>query len=205
VLDVACGEGFYTRMIRQRGAGRVTGVDLSQGMIKLAQTQEERHRLGIEYVVADARDLSDADEFDLTVAAYLLNYAQTREELQGMCDGIARSLKSGGRFVTVNCNPALAFRTAPSYRKYGFETSVVGDWQQGTPIKWTFHLSDGLFDIENYHLDVAVHEEAFRNAGFREVRWHAPKLSPEGLLENDREFWSSLMNHPPMTFIECIK
>src|SRR5215813_6463349 len=27
VLDVGCGEGFYTRMIRERGAARVTGID----------------------------------------------------------------------------------------------------------------------------------------------------------------------------------
>ena len=26
VIDVACGEGFYTRMIRQRGAAKVSGV-----------------------------------------------------------------------------------------------------------------------------------------------------------------------------------
>jgi len=58
VLDVACGEGFYTRMIRERGAARVTGVDLSQGMIDLARSQEARHEIGIDYVVGDARELS---------------------------------------------------------------------------------------------------------------------------------------------------
>ena len=205
VLDVACGEGFYTRMIRQRGAARVTGIDLSQGMINLAQSQEDRHQLGIEYLVADARELSNTDPFDLTVAAWLLNYARNRDELQAMCDGIVRSLKPGGRFVTINCNPAQNFTAVPSYRKYGFETKVVGDWKEGAPITWTFHLSDGPFDLENYHLDVSIHEEAFRKAGFREVRWHAPKLSPEGLTAHDPEFWSSLMDYPPMTFIECVK
>lgn len=29
VLDVACGEGFYTRLLRHRGAARMAGVDLS--------------------------------------------------------------------------------------------------------------------------------------------------------------------------------
>lgn len=205
VLDVACGEGFYTRMIRQRGAARVTGVDLSQGMIDLARTQEARHQLGIEYVVNDARELSYSEQFDLIVAAYLLNYARTREELQAMCDGIFRSLKPGGRFVTVNCNPAMTFPTAPSYRKYGFETSVAGDWLEGAPIKWTFYLNDGSFDIENYHLNVGAHEEAFRKAGFLECRWHPPQLSPDGIVENDRDFWSTLLDFPPMTFIECLK
>lgn len=205
VLDVACGEGFYTRMIRQRGAARVVGVDLSHGMIDLADRQEAQHQLGIEYVVGDARELVGTDQFDLVVAAYLLNYARHRDELQSMCDGIARSLKPGGRFITVNGNPSQSFPTAPSYRKYGFETSVEGEWQEGVPIKWTFHLSDGPFDIENYHLNVATHEESFRQAGFREIRWHAPKLSPDGLLANDIEYWSDLLSSPPVTFIECVK
>lgn len=205
VLDVACGEGFYTRMIRQRRAERVVGVDLSRGMIDLARRQEIQHQLGIEYVVGDARELDGTDTFDLVMAAYLLNYARNRDELQSMCDGIARSLKPGGRFITVNCNPSLLFPTAPSYRKYGFETTVEGEWQEGTPIKWTFHLSDGPFDIENYYLSVATHEASFRHAGFTEIRWHAPRLSPEGLLENSLEYWSDLLSSPPMTFIECVK
>ena len=29
VLDLACGEGFYTRLIKKAGADRVVGVDLS--------------------------------------------------------------------------------------------------------------------------------------------------------------------------------
>ncbi|HWB14210.1 MAG TPA: class I SAM-dependent methyltransferase [Pirellulales bacterium] len=205
VLDVACGEGFYSRMLRKRGARRVKGVDLSQGMIELARKQEREHQLGIEYLVADARELPASDEFDLVVAAYLLNYASTRDELGAMCHGIARSLKPGGRFVTVNSNPAIAFPKAPDYRRYGFETSVPGGWQEGAPIKWTFYLSDGTFEIENYYLNVAAHEEAFRQAGFREVRWHAPRLSPDGAMPNDGDFWSSFMDFPPVAFIECLK
>jgi SAM-dependent methyltransferase len=205
VLDVACGEGFYTRMIRERGAARVIGVDLSQGMIALARTQEAQHRLGIEYLVGDARNLPDAGPFDLAVAAYLLNYARDRQELQAMYNGIARSLRPGGRFVTVNGNPALAFAGAPSYRPYGFETRVHGAWQEGAPIIWTFHLSDGAFDIENYHLSTATHEAACRRAGFREIHWHAARLSPEGLRAHDPSFWATFLGNPPIAFIECVK
>ncbi len=39
VVDLACGEGFYTRLLRQRGAARVVGVDLSQSMIALARSE----------------------------------------------------------------------------------------------------------------------------------------------------------------------
>jgi len=205
VLDLACGEGFYTRLIRHRGAARVRGLDLSEGMIALAQSQEALQPLGVTYAVADARELSDEDPVDLTVAAYLLNYARTREELQSMCDGIARSLKPGGRFVTVNTNPALDLTAAPSYRPYGFEATAAGPWQDGTPIQWTFHLEDGPFAIENYHLGVAAHEEAFDRAGFSQVRWHTPVLSPDALEDYDTQYWSTFIGFPPVTFIECIR
>lgn len=205
VLDIACGEGFYTRLIRELGATRVTGIDLSQGMIDLARSQEAEHQQGIEYIVGDARELPGTDQYDLAVAAWLLNYARNRSELQSMCDGIAGALKPGGRFVTVNCNPAQTFPTAPSYRQYGFEITVAGEWQEGAPVRWRFHLDDGYIDLENYHLNIATHEAAFRQAGFREIIWHTPQLSPEGLQEHDPEFWASLMDRPPMTFIECVK
>ena len=44
---------------------------------------------------------------------------------------------------------------------------MVGDWQQGTPIQRTLHLSDDPFDIENFHLNVTVHKEAFRKTSVR--------------------------------------
>lgn len=53
VIDIACGDGFYTRMIRQRGAAKVTGVDLSEKMVGLARASEAQQRLGIDYIVGD--------------------------------------------------------------------------------------------------------------------------------------------------------
>jgi toxoflavin synthase len=205
VVDVACGEGYYTRLLRARGASRARGIDLSARMIELARAQEAQHSLGIQYRVGDARDLGLAPEHDLAVAAYLLNYARDRAELGAMCRSLARCLKPGGRFVTVNQSATLDFRSAPSYRAYDFETTATGQWREGTPITWTFHLDDGPFSIENYHLDVATHEEELRLAGFREVRWHAPRLSPEGESTFGREFWATFMDQSPITFIECSK
>jgi toxoflavin synthase len=204
-LDMACGEGFYTRMIRQRGAAKVTGVDLSEGMIELARKQEKQHNQGIDYLVGDAREVNLPEACDLVIAAYLLNYAQSRKDLQAMCDAIARCLKPGGRFVTVNSSPSLEFPKAPSYRKYGFDTKSVGPWQEGAPITWTFYLEDGSFEIENYYLDRAIHEAAFRAAGFRQVRWHEPQVSPEGEAEFGKPFWADFLTHPPITLIEGVK
>ena len=205
VIDIACGEGFYTRMLRHRGGAQVTGVDLSREMINLARASEAEQRLGIDYRVGDARNLGLDASYDIAVAAYLLNYAHDRAELAAMCNGIARCLKPGGRFVTVNCNPENYFPTAPSYRKYGFETTPVGEWREGTPITWHFFLEDGReFEIENYYLSIQTHEELLRAAGFRDIRWHRAELSPEGEKSYGREFWRDMIDRPPLICIEAL-
>jgi ubiquinone/menaquinone biosynthesis C-methylase UbiE len=205
VVDVACGDGYYTRLLRASGASKVRGVDLSARMVELARAQEAERPLGIEYLVGDARDLGLAPEHDVAVAAYLLNYARDRAEIGAMCRSLARCLKLGGRFVTVNQSATLDVRSAPSYRTYGFETTAAGEWREGTPITWTFYLDDGPFSIENYHLDAATHEEELRSAGFTEVRWHAARLSPEGESAYGREFWATFLARSPISFIECVK
>jgi 2-polyprenyl-3-methyl-5-hydroxy-6-metoxy-1,4-benzoquinol methylase len=40
VLDLACGFGFYPRLLKQHGAAQVVGVDISPEMIRLATQQE---------------------------------------------------------------------------------------------------------------------------------------------------------------------
>jgi ubiquinone/menaquinone biosynthesis C-methylase UbiE len=205
VVDLACGEGYYTRRLRQRGAARALGVDLSEQMVKLARRQEAEHPIGVEYTVGDGRALQLGEQCDVAVAAYLLNYARDRQELAAMCRSVAGALKPGGRFVAVNTSPGMDFRAAPSYRPYGFETRMEGGPEEGTPIVWTFHLDSGSFSIENYFIDVPTHEEAFRSAGFREVRWHRPRLSPEGAAEHGRDFWTTFLDRPPIMFTECVK
>jgi ubiquinone/menaquinone biosynthesis C-methylase UbiE len=102
VLDLACGEGFYSRRIKKNGAKQVIGVDLSEKMIELARKREAQDQLGISYTVGDITELGKIGNFDLVVASYLLNYAQTKEHLLDMCRTIFTNLKPGGCFVSVN-------------------------------------------------------------------------------------------------------
>jgi ubiquinone/menaquinone biosynthesis C-methylase UbiE len=203
LLDVACGEGFYTRLLKGQGASAATGVDLSERMIELARSQETAEPRGIRYEVADAVAMQFDTQFDVAVAAYLLNYARNRAELLAMCRGLFRSLRPGARFVTVNSSPLLDFRRAPSFRKYGFETRMADGAAEGAPITWTFHLADGSFSIENYFLDRQTHEDALREAGFREIRWHEPRLDPAGAERFGADFWNDFLSHSPIALIEC--
>jgi toxoflavin synthase len=95
VLDVACGDGHYTRAMKRQGAARVMGVDSSPMMITYATREEEAHPLGIEYVVGEAEAMERLGAFDLVTAAYLLVYATSRDQLAAMCQAVVKQLKRG--------------------------------------------------------------------------------------------------------------
>jgi ubiquinone/menaquinone biosynthesis C-methylase UbiE len=203
VVDLACGEGHYTRMLPSLGSVKVMGVDRSEGMIALARDQESAHPLGIEYLVQDCRSLSLPVAFDVATAAYLLNYAQSKEELTEMVQGIAKCLKPGGRFVTMNSNPDLEFERGATYLKYGFEIRGSANRQEGMPYTLVFHLDEGPVEIENYWLPASAYEEALRSAGFVDVQWHRPRISPIAEVGHDPEYWRDFLDHPPVIGIEC--
>lgn len=207
VVDVACGEGFFTRQLCEAGAAQVVGVDLSEQMIALAREQEARKPLGIEYRVEDARVPGPPQAFDLAVAAWLLVYARTREELGAMCRGVARRLAPGGRFVTLTANPDLVRWQSrpPNYRTYGFDIRLPVSVCEGAPIVWTIHLDDSSFEIENYYLPMAAHESAFHEAGFRNVSVHLPTLAPHPQGADEGDNWAEMLTYPPMILIEGVK
>jgi 2-polyprenyl-3-methyl-5-hydroxy-6-metoxy-1,4-benzoquinol methylase len=69
-------------------------------MIGLARASEAQEPLGIDYIVGDGRDLEVAADYDLAVAAYFLNYAHDRAELNAMCS--AKRIGPGGRVVATD-------------------------------------------------------------------------------------------------------
>lgn len=207
VLDLACGEGHYTRRVKQRGAGRMVGVDISQGMIDLALKQEAARPLGIEYVTEDAKKLSLPEKFDLVIASYLINYAENEAELAAMAAGIARHLKPGGRFVTVNNNPGQPVATYGSERPYGFIKELKGGKQvPGAPVVYTCFLEGNqTVTFENYYLSETTHEQVFKAAGFTNVRWHPVTLAPEGERDQGRAFWQAFLDAQPIICLEATK
>lgn len=97
VLDLACGEGIYSRQIMAAGAMSVTGVDISAEMIALAEQEERRNPQGNQYVVGDASHCKSEQPFDRVLCSYFLNYAKTWDEIQTYCRAIYDNLKPGGK------------------------------------------------------------------------------------------------------------
>ena len=204
ILDLACGEGFYSRKFKDQGAAKVVGVDISQKMIELAREEETRKFQNIEYILGDVLELGEIGSFDLVVASYLLNYARSSEELLKMCKSIFANLKPGGRFVTINSNPSQAPVSYLKTEKYGFIKSIDSPLIEGTPIKYTF-INNHKFTFDNYYLSIPTHEWAFQSVGFKEVRWQSPIVSPDGIKEFGQEFWQDFLDSVPIIGIECFK
>jgi len=84
-------------------------------------------------------------------------------------------------------------------------SNFIGTLREGTPITLTFSFDGQQFSFDNYYLSQATYEWAFRTVGFKEVRWHQPMLSPEGVQKFGKEFWQDFLDYLPIVGIECLK
>jgi toxoflavin synthase len=202
-LDLACGEGFYSRLLRAWGAGDVVGVDLSPNMIELARRQEAARPLGIRYHIQDARALDLGRQFDLVFAAFLFNHARDFDELLEMARAAVRHLAPDGRLVAVNSRgdqPASAY---PKITKYGFSKSTPGELVEGAPITITFHVDNGDFSVVNTCLYQSTMARGLTAAGLRRQAWQQPLVSPEGVARFGEGYWKDFIEEPALIFLEA--
>ena len=206
VLDLACGEGIYSRVLRRAGAARVVGVDLSAGMVALASEEEKREPLGCEYVVGDAACVQGLGEFDVVLGSYLLNYAESSEKLRKFASTILAHLKPGGRFVGINDNPAQCPTTYPTCQQYGFTKTTPSERVEGDAITYTFGTADGgTFQFDNYYLHPETISSVFRETGFAQFTWEGPWLAPGAENAFAPGYWADFMMHPPVIGVSATR
>ncbi|WP_330331897.1 class I SAM-dependent methyltransferase [Streptomyces sp. NBC_00536] len=99
-LDLCCGTGAGTGMLRRLCRDRVTGVDLSAGMLARARLAHPGSPGGVEFVRADARALPDAfaDSYDLTVSFGAFGHFLPAER-PALFASVHRALRPGGLFA----------------------------------------------------------------------------------------------------------
>jgi 2-polyprenyl-6-hydroxyphenyl methylase / 3-demethylubiquinone-9 3-methyltransferase len=104
VLDVGCGGGILTESMRQRGA-HVTGIDLSDQALKVAQLHALESGVQVDYQRASAEDfaLAKPQQFDIVTCMELLEHVPDPASTVAAC---AKLVKSGGHvfFSTINRN-----------------------------------------------------------------------------------------------------
>ena len=151
VLDLACGDGIGTRLIKRWGAERVVGADISAQMIALARQQEEAQPLGIEYQVADAATLGKIGEFDRVTAIYLLHYAQNRAELLQIVRTAYENLKPGQHFVATIAALLQPGQAGGGQRKYGFTYRLVDETlHEGARLRGTLFLGENTVEYAHH-------------------------------------------------------
>ena len=196
VIDLACGEGFYTRLIQKAGADSVLGADVSSEMIELAKSKEASEAQGIEYAVCSARNLTQVvgDKFDRVSTAFLFNCAHSREELAAMFREIASCLKEGGRLCATIGD--LGHRPGVDYSPYGMKTEIRDDLQEGHPYQITFLLPDGDFTITDFNHSLTTYQQLCEESGLRFEGWQSCTVTSAGIEKYGKEFWEVWLASP---------
>ena len=109
VLDIACGNGIFSRRLAELGA-TVVASDFSPKLIELARQRTTENAERIIYHVADATDeaqliaLGGAQQFD---AAVCNNALMDMPEIEPLFRAVAKLLKPDGRFVFSLMHPCF--------------------------------------------------------------------------------------------------
>jgi 2-polyprenyl-6-hydroxyphenyl methylase / 3-demethylubiquinone-9 3-methyltransferase len=131
VLDVGCGGGILAEAMARRGA-HVTGIDLSEKALRVAQLHLLESRLSIEYLSTSAEDLAAAHpgKFDVVTCMELLEHVP---DPAGMVAACARLVRPDGQvfFSTINRNPkAYLFAVVGAEYVLGLLPKGTHDYQR---------------------------------------------------------------------------
>ena len=101
VLDVGCGGGILAEAMARRGA-KVTGIDMSDKALRVAELHLKESKLDVRYEKAEVEQVSGP--FDFVTCMELLEHVP---DPAGMVAACARLVRPGGRvfFSTINRNP----------------------------------------------------------------------------------------------------
>ncbi|MEI6267032.1 MAG: class I SAM-dependent methyltransferase [bacterium] len=92
VLDMGCGSGLFTRMLKDWGA-KVVGEDLSDGLLVIAR----RENPDIEFTQANANNMPyTKGSFDIVTSSLVVHYF---EDLNSVFSEVNRILRPSGKFI----------------------------------------------------------------------------------------------------------
>ncbi len=166
ILDVACGTGDFTIEIARKAVrgSHVTGIDLSEGMMKIGREKIRKAGVDAEMVQGDCEELPYEDgTFDrISVGFGVRNFEHLDLGLKEMC----RVLKTGGKLVILELSvPSNGF-IRWCYKLYFLKIlPAIGGWISGDRGAYEYLPASVLrFPAPEKFM------EMMKDAGFRTVR-----------------------------------
>ncbi len=105
VLDIGCGGGILSESMAKKGA-QVTGIDLSEKALKVADLHSLESGIAINYELISAEEMAarEAGQFDVVTCMEMLEHVPQPASVVAAC---AQLVKPGGHvfFSTLNRNP----------------------------------------------------------------------------------------------------
>jgi len=198
VIDIGCGDGFFTFPLAKK-AKFVYGIDNSIEQINKAKKLTKDN---IKFILGDIFDVI-YPKSDLICIPFILDMVET-EKLFDLFSKFYSSLESCGRIIGLIDDPKSL---VSDNRKYGVIKTIKADkLLEGSP------LIIDLFN-ENSHiitLNVIYHkketiENALIKAGFKDIKWHKPIISKEGIDKFRNGFWDDYLNNCDVAYFSAIK
>jgi cyclopropane fatty-acyl-phospholipid synthase-like methyltransferase len=105
VLDLACGAGRHSILFAQKGF-KVTAVDLSENLLKVARHSAKEAKVNINFVQTDIRHFCINKKFDLLVSLFTsFGYFDNDKENFMLFDMVQELLNENGSFALDYFNP----------------------------------------------------------------------------------------------------
>ncbi len=192
IIDIACGQGYFSRAFVAAGA-KVVGADISPELIEKAK--ERSQNIEFHVAPADRLNFAENDTFD---AAVIILAIQNIENLSGTMGEAARVLKPGGRLVVVLNHPAFRIPQKSSWEwdaKKGRQYRRIESYLKEYKIE--IDMTPGEKDKSKKQKTISFHRplqsyfEKLQSAGFVVAKleeWVSHKKSQKGprSLEEDR-------------------
>ena len=105
IIDIGCGGGILSEALSQRGA-TVTGIDMGEAPLAVAELHALDNGLSIEYILTTAEEISEhrPAQYDIVTCLEMLEHVPDPAAVIKAC---AKLCKPGGHlyFATINRNP----------------------------------------------------------------------------------------------------
>lgn len=182
ILDLACGEGFFSRRFNRLGA-KVIASDISKELIEIAKKDKDAQ--GVQFEVAPADKIPFVADGSIDKAVIVLAL-QNIENVPGVFAEVARTLKPSGRLYFVLNHPAFRIPKASSWGWQGSEVQYrrVDRYLSETREKIVMHPGEKPDEVTvSFHRPLQYFIKALKKNGFGVIgmeEWISDRKSQPG-------------------------